>query len=214
MSAASRIHELRTVITEQNQALIEKKRNEAEIREVITKLYQSMVQFKPEFIATQTAVEDVEYPEMRGEDIARQSLSTLVSTSARAFFTVAAALKSNRNEVLAVYKELDAEIDDEVQKWKRMRAEEGAQKTAETFRANLTANNAKARPETPETPLGSTSPPRTTSNMPPTPPDSTYKEKPRQESAGKPKSPTTTFDKLSGADQKGAKAAPAKNVKK
>jgi hypothetical protein len=196
MSLASKIRDLKLTVTEQNQMIIKQRQESASVREVTHKLYLALVKYKVEHTQGATAVEEQEFPPLRGEDLTKMPMNTLVGNIGTAFNTVIKSLSSNREEVRAMLKEFDAEIDEEMEKWQRIRAEDQQTKTAEFFRENIASSNAKARPETPDTPLAGSTSAGARTNLPPTPPESTGKKDSEGKQTGQPKSPTTTFEKL------------------
>ena len=181
---------------DQNRMIEKQKVDLATTRSNIVQLYTALVKYKVEFNTEQTAVESEVYPDLKGEDLANLRSEELISSLARAFKTMTISLKENRAEIRDIMKEFDSGIEEELEKWNRLRAEEGRAKAAETFRAHNVAANTKIRPETPEPPLVPTAGASIPTNAPPTPPESADHFKGGKKSAGQPKSPTTTFDKV------------------
>jgi len=194
---ASRIKELKDTLISQNEMIVTLRREKTEARDVMTKFYSSLVQYKNEYTTSSTGVETSNYPEVRNEDAARAGLAELIRNTGKVFQVVVTSLTETRGEIVMMYKELDQEVDDAMSQWNQIKLQEANDKKAELFRDNIASKASSKRAETPDPMVG----PGTSAGggraLPPSPPDSTGKARPEQTlKTDIPKAGTTTLEKL------------------
>jgi len=192
---ASKIRELRDTIVQQNEMVVTLRDDKKKMRESVVQFYSALAKYKPEFLAGQTAVEDGEYPDIRGEDLSSLQGPDLLMKAANVFKAVVMALAANRDEVRSIYKELDEDINGALDKWHQITIQDRHEKKAETFRSDIVSEASRKRPETPDVVAhhgaGSRGP-----ALPPTPPDTAGKKTPQPVTVDKQKSGTSTLGSL------------------
>lgn len=193
-SVVTKIQTLKTTVEEQNERIQTLNQNKKQLWDNVSATYQAMTKYKPTFVSHQTGIETETFPEIRNEDLVKMTPAEVVRRFGEVFRVMASALEENRQEVRSIYAELDTDIDNALDQWQKIKAQDDVNKKSEAFRGNIVANASSARSTTPDLVA-----PKPSSDfgptLPPTPPSAPGKKEPIQPiSTGKSKSGTTTLE--------------------
>lgn len=206
---SGKVHEVQSKLKAQNEMIMTLRNERKQVADAVKTLYSQSVKFKAEYATGKTPVETGDYPEVRGEDMSRMTTDELVKKLNNVMGVMAVALGENRSEIHAICKSLDDDLADALDTWDQIRLAADQEKKPEAFRANLMADAAPARSQTPELVV-----PHSAADfgpaLPPTPPSTAGKKEPQKPNGlGKQKGGTTTLDNLMSPTGKGATASKA-----
>lgn len=196
MSTVSKIREFKDTIVQQNEMIKSEKQARMLMWDGVKAMYSAMIRYKPEFATNATGIETSSYPDVRAEDLARLQPKEVIQRMSEVLTTLTTVLQENRQELAAVYGEIDGDIDRAMEEFQSLKIQQGNEKKGEVFRSNLVAANSTTRASTPDLvapkPRDDFGP-----ALPPTPPSAPGKKEPLQPiSTGKPKSGTTTLESM------------------
>jgi len=195
-SAASRVQGYKRTIIDQNEMIKSETAARKQLWDGIRNLYTAFVRFKPDFVTNATSVETHQYPDIRAEDLAKLQPGQILERFGYVFSIVTKVLQENREELTAVYAELDGDIDRAMEEFEGLKIQAANDKKSEAFRSNIVTSASAPRSATPDLvdnkPRGDFGP-----TLPPTPPSAPGKKESLQSiSTSKPKNGTTTLESM------------------
>nr|WKE35288.1 hypothetical protein [Plasmopara viticola lesion associated mononegaambi virus 8] len=213
MSYAQKIRGYKDTILQQNEMIKSETLARKQMWEPLKNVFQGLVRFKPDFSTNATGIETMQYPDIRAEDLARLQPAQVVERLGQVFMAVTKSLQENREELSALYGEIDGDIDRAIEEFETLKIQQNNEKKGEVFRSNLVAGASAPRSSTPELvvpkPRDDFGP-----TLPPTPPSAPGKKEQVQPiSTGKPKSGTTTLESMLSPTA-ASKASGLKNASK
>jgi len=193
---AAKIHEFKETISAQNQMIITLRAERQSTRDTLTNLVTSLVKYKPTFTTQATMVETGAYPDIKSEDMMTKDPSDNLRAIAAVFKTIVSSLEENRQELRAIYKELDAEVEDVMNQWQQIKAQDDRDAKLRLFREDTVAKASVPRAPTPETPVVAGASTNGISSSRSTPLDTTNTSKRGQEGSGKKASGSKTLESV------------------
>lgn len=151
MSVVSKIQDLKTTVSEQNEVVKTLRKDRQETRNALSALYGPLVRYRGKFISEATAAEtEKQVPEMTTEDMSRLPIPTIVEKMARLFVAISGSLEETRLEVHGIHREIGAEVDAAMEEWRTLRAADDVQKQQQAFREGIYTQATPNRAATPE----------------------------------------------------------------
>jgi len=211
---SARIREIKEALALQNNMIAKLKTDNESNRTAMIKMYTALVRLKPTYQSGVTVVEDAQYPDLKGEDLAKMGTDALTDRAFVAVSALVSSLMSVRQEVTSLYKELDEDVEAEMAKWATLRDQSDNQAKAQAFRDHSVTSLTKERSKTPD--MVASSAGRHGPSLPETPPEApgTRKPVPAVE-VGKPKANAITLaEAMSPTSAKRPDAAPTSDKTK
>lgn len=165
---ASKIAQLKDQLVEQTEMIQTLRTERDSTRDMMKKLYITIVKYKPEFQALTGQFTEASYPNLRAEDATRDSNSELARNVGAAFGAITVAVKDMHKDLSDMYRELDQSVDDAMDKWRTVRAQEINESKASAFRGTPSTTSQNQRAQTPEVPLVSSTRVDSAASTPPT----------------------------------------------